>query len=140
MADNGLSNCHHGKTSVLAREQRKERHRRCLTANEEAILQQQVATIKQNHQRVTCFFPRSFFIAGRENRIMKGAGLGDLRPEDRQRLRQLIEDLALAESEKEEVEEKLKRERKDHDQQLSVLRARQFALFKDKGDILDTLQ
>ena len=45
---------------------------------------------------------------------MKGAGLGDLRPEDRQRLRQLIEDLALAESEK-EVEEKLKRERKDHD-------------------------
>ena len=79
-------------------------------------------------------------IAGRENRIMKGAGLGDLRPEDRQRLRQLIEDLALAESEKEEVEEKLKRERKDHDQQLSVLRARQFALFKDKGDILDTLQ
>ena len=84
--------------------QRKERHRMCLIANEEAILQQQVATIKQNHQRVTCLFPRSFFIAGRENRIMKGAGLGDLRPEDRQRLRQLIEDLALAESEKEEVE------------------------------------
>ena len=73
MADNGLSNCHHGKTSVLAREQRKERHRRCLTANEEAILQQQVATIKQNHQRVTCFFPRSFFIAGEREQNHEGS-------------------------------------------------------------------
>ena len=67
---------------------------------------------------------------------MKGAGLGDLRAEDRQRVRQLIQDLALAESEKEEAEERLKRERKDHDQQVSVLRARQAALVMDKGNIL----
>ena len=66
---------------------------------------------------------------------MKGAGLGDLRSEDRQRLRQLIQDLALAESEKEEAVGRLKRERKDHDQQVSVLRARQAALVKDKGNI-----
>ena len=41
---------------------------------------------------------------------MKGAGLGDLRPEDRQRLRQLIEDLALADrASRGEAEERKKR-------------------------------
>ena len=71
----------------------------------------------------------------RENQV-RGVGLRDLGAEDKKRLKQLIEDLALAETQREKMEERLKKERQEHKQQLSVLRSRQSSLIREKGNIL----
>lgn len=64
------------------------------------------------------------------------SALHQLGAEDKKRLKTLIEDLAVAELERERVEKELKTARLEREQQVSVLRARQAVLVQEKTDIL----
>ena len=64
------------------------------------------------------------------------ASLKDLCPEDKQRVKQLIEDLARAGAEKEKAETKFAREKKKFRRTLQLLHHEQKKILKEKESIL----
>uniref|UniRef100_A0A1X7SJU8 Uncharacterized protein n=1 Tax=Amphimedon queenslandica TaxID=400682 RepID=A0A1X7SJU8_AMPQE len=64
------------------------------------------------------------------------ARIKDLCPNDKARIKQLVEDLARLGTEKEQIECDWKQERSDLEGKLSLLRKRQALLLREKSDIL----